>query len=118
MGLNLNLSPELMLHTFFLHLRLEQHLQCNNCLEFLHSRKIDISKFSLSKWPTNVKVINGNFPEIKTNKSSFKYSGQRQHIRNIELALGSTLTLKLSWRTSQCILSQDLKITPQLKLSN
>lgn len=86
MGLNLNLSPELMLHTFFLHLRLEQHLQCHNCLEFLHSRKIDISKFSLSKWPTNVKVINRNFPEIKTNKSSFKYSGQRQHIRNIELA--------------------------------
>lgn len=83
MGLNLNLSPELMLHTFFLHLRLEQHLQCHNCLEFLHSRKIDISKFSLSKWPTNVKVINGNFPEIKTNKKGLLNIQDKDNISGI-----------------------------------
>lgn len=63
MGLDLDFPPQLMLHTFFLHLRLEQHLQRHNGLQLLYPRKVDIAKLALSKRPANVEVVNGNLPK-------------------------------------------------------
>lgn len=65
MSLNLNFPPELMLHTFLLHLWLKQHLQRHNGLQLLHPGKVDVTEFALSQGPTNVKIIDGDFPETE-----------------------------------------------------
>lgn len=53
-----------MLHTFLFHLGLKQHFQRHNSLQFLHPCEVDIAKLALPKGPTNVKVFNGDFPDV------------------------------------------------------
>ena len=57
MGLDLDLSPQLVLHALLLHLGLEQTLQCNHCFRLLLSCHIDVSKLALAQRSTDVKVL-------------------------------------------------------------
>lgn len=63
MGLNLNLSSELVLHAFLLHLRLEEHFQCHNEIQLLIPCNVHVPKLALAQGPPDVKVMDGEFPD-------------------------------------------------------
>ena len=65
MGLNLNLSSQLMLHALFLDLRLEHHLQHHDGFQRLLPRKVDIPVLALTQRFTNFKVLQSPFPDQK-----------------------------------------------------
>lgn len=56
--LDFDLSPELMFHTFLLHLGFKEHLQGHDNLQLLFSSQVHIPKLALSQWPTNIEVLN------------------------------------------------------------
>lgn len=58
MGLDFDLSPQLVLNALLLHLGLKQNFQCNDSIELLLSCEINVSKFALAQWSADVEVLN------------------------------------------------------------
>jgi hypothetical protein len=59
MALNFQFTPELMLHTGLLQLRLEQNLDSDDCLMNtpLFSCQINAAEFSFAEWTSEIKVF-------------------------------------------------------------
>ena len=66
MRLNLDLAPQLMLNGCFLQLRLEQNFQGDDVFAFLLACKVHVPKLALSKWPPDIKIVQG--PSVSWNK--------------------------------------------------
>ena len=57
MRLDLDLSPELVLHSCLLELRLEQDLQRHDIFALLFSGQVDVPELSLSQGTADVKIV-------------------------------------------------------------
>lgn len=62
MRLDLDLSPQLMLDSLLLHLRLEQDLQRHDGLQLALSRQIHVPELALSQRTPDVEVFYGELP--------------------------------------------------------
>ena len=56
MGLNLNLTPQLVLNTSLGELRLEEHLESDNVMALFLARKVHVTKLATTQGFANVKV--------------------------------------------------------------
>lgn len=62
MGLDFDLPAQLVLHTLFLYLRLEEDLECHDEMAFLLPSQVHISKFAFAQRTPNLKVVNCEGP--------------------------------------------------------
>lgn len=62
MSLDFDLPAQLMLHTFLLYLRLEEHLERHDEMAFLLPSQVHISKLAFAQRTPNLKVINCEGP--------------------------------------------------------
>lgn len=60
--LDLDLSPQLMLHPFLLQLGLEEDFQRHDEFVVLVPGQVDVAKLAFAQGAPDVKVINGEFP--------------------------------------------------------
>ena len=67
MCLDFNFTTKLMLDTVLDQLRFEQDFESNDVLALCFPSQVDVAKFALAKWSTNLKVTDGPFfgPESK-----------------------------------------------------
>lgn len=59
MGLDFDLSAQLVLHALLLYLRLEEDFERHDEMAFLLSSQVHISKLAFAQRPPNLKVIDG-----------------------------------------------------------
>lgn len=97
MRLDLDLSPQLVLHAFLLHLRLEEHLQSHDHLQLPLARQIHVTELPLPQRTADVEVSDGELPEgTRTARSSSVLQSCFQYTHLNLLKSGC-----IHWRVSQ-----------------